>query len=144
MEKNKLYNEIVITSDTWEDKTAERLGYTLMTLMGEGEVCKVYDDDTGIYIIQHNHNEDKEYWGGPVCEWMTDEEREDLEARRNCPEENDDEDGEPTFGTVAAEFYFEATQLLDKYQGAELTGEETLQRLIGILNKAKEETNGEE
>ena len=142
--KEKLYDEIVITKDTWGDEPAQRLGYTIMTRLGEDEVCKVYDDDNGIYIIQHNHNEDHEYWGCPVCEWITDEEKEAIDATRAYAEDSENgaeqEDEEPTFGTVAAEFYFEASQLLDKYQSAQMSADETLQRLISILDKARSET----
>ena len=146
--QDKLYDEIVITKDTWGDETAERLGYTIMTLAAEGEVCQVYDDDEGIYLIHHNHNELKDYWGGPVCEWLTDEEYETIESMREHNGEEDSESGaeledeeEPTFGTVAAEFYFEADQLLEAYQNAEMNAEDTLEKIIYILNKAEEAEN---
>lgn len=141
----KLYNEIVITRDSWGDKTAERLGDIIITLTKEGEVCKVYDDDDGIYIIQHNHNEDKEYWGSPVCTWLTEEENDNVIANREYEENHtDDEDNnknEPVFGSVAAEFYFETSQLLKQYKNNEMSAEDTLEKIIYILNKAEEAEN---
>lgn len=141
----KLYNEIVITKDSWKDKIAEKLGNIIITLTKEGEVCKVYDDDDGIYIIQHNHNEDKDYWGCPVCTWLTEEENDSIIANREYEKNHiDDEDNsknEPTFGTVAAEFYFETSQLLKQYKNNEMSAEDTLEKIIYILNKAEEAEN---
>lgn len=92
--RNQLYNEIVLCTETWgESKINEKLGSIITTLTKEGEWCKVYDDDNGIYIIQHGHNEDLEYWGGPMLTWLTDEEYEQLESLREISEgENSDPD----------------------------------------------------
>lgn len=142
----KLYDEIVLTKDVWRENINQKIGDIITTLLAEGECCKVYDDDCGIYIIQHNHDERIDPYGGPDLIWATSEEVEDLYARRDVSEceseeawsENDENDeNEPTFGTVSAEFYYEAGLILDAYQSTKISADDALSKLIDILDKSR-------
>lgn len=83
-------NEIVLTNDVWEDRFEEALGKQLMILLKQGEICCVYDDSEGIVVIQHDHNNDVEDWGGNSLMWVSEEEKEMILGKR-YEEENKEE-----------------------------------------------------
>ena len=78
-EDKNMYNEIILTKDGQKEDYAKVMGETIFTLLREGEWVKVRTDDgnTDIIIIEHNHDENLEYWGGPTLHWISDKE-EDL------------------------------------------------------------------
>lgn len=64
-------------------------------LMENDYVCKIYDDDTNIIVVEYEHDNRKDYWGGPELEWLDEEEMEVLESyrleRRDSKEDLDEE-----------------------------------------------------
>lgn len=51
----------------------------------QGYVCKIWDDDIGIVVIEYYHA-DKEY-GGPYLEWLTDEEADLIDNFRHSTDD---------------------------------------------------------
>lgn len=52
----------------------------------QGYVCKVYDDDVNIIVVEYSYK-DPEY-GGPYLEWLDDDETDLIDNFRNSPEED--------------------------------------------------------
>lgn len=59
-------NEVVFTKDVYDgnrEKMWQRVTEQLKILLEQEYVCKVYDDDIDIIVIQYSHDEKKEGWG---------------------------------------------------------------------------------
>lgn len=70
-------NEIIFTKDRYgnnRDKMFEAIAQQLALLMTNDYVCKVYDDDTDIVVIQFENDENKHSFGGMELRWLTQEE----------------------------------------------------------------------
>lgn len=78
-------NEIVLSRDQHGDKLWEEVANILRILTKNEEICVVYDDDTDIIVIQHEHNDkkvsDRIYWGVTNPYWLNPEDVEYLENR---------------------------------------------------------------
>jgi hypothetical protein len=86
-------NEIVFSKDLYDnsrDKMYQAISKQLMILMENQYVCKVYDDDIDIVVLQFEHDEKKDYWGGMELRWLTQEELGEVERLRLAEEEEDD------------------------------------------------------
>lgn len=85
MKNSVKYETIVFSKDRYNndrEKMYAAITKQLMLLMENDYVCKVYDDDTDIIVIQFEHNERKDFWGVSDLVWVTPEEAEMLEANR--------------------------------------------------------------
>lgn len=83
-------NEIVFYKDLYDnsrDKMYQAITKQLMILMENQYVCKVYDDDRDIVVVQFEHDERKDYWGGLDLCWLTAKEVERLRAEKEEEEE---------------------------------------------------------
>lgn len=60
----------------WQD-----ISNLLRILTKQGYVCKVYDDDTNIIVVEYNYG-DAEF-GGPYLTWIDDEEANLIDNFRN-------------------------------------------------------------
>lgn len=91
----KIVNEITLTKERQGENFAKVLGETILTLLREEEMVSIRDDDTDILILEHEHDNHKEYWGTPTCMWLEDDEVEVIESYRaekeNKNRENRDE-----------------------------------------------------
>ena len=87
-------NEIVLTRSTWGDKLFQKVGEVLEILLKEQQICTVRDDDTGIIIIRHEHDENHDAWGCDNPYWITDEEYEIIEWERWHNNNHSDEECE--------------------------------------------------
>lgn len=91
----KIVNQITLTKENQGDDFAKVLGETILTLLREEEMVSIRDDDTNILILEHEHDNYKEYWGTPTCMWLEDDEVELIEDYRADKEnEEDKEDGD--------------------------------------------------
>lgn len=87
---NKI-NEIVFSKDRYgnsREKMFEAVSKQIMLLMEMGYVCKVYDDDTDIIVIEFEHDNRKGDWGTPYLCWLEPEEVETVENYRYSQEED--------------------------------------------------------
>ena len=78
-------NEIIFSKDRYNnsrEKMFEAVAKQLAILMENDYVCKVYDDDTDIIVIQYEHDERRDSWGGLQLFWLTPEEIEAVELYR--------------------------------------------------------------
>ena len=79
-------NEIVFSKDKYgnnREKMFEAIARQLMILMENDYVCKVYDDDRDIIVIQFEENQRDEWMGLPELMWLTPEEVDVIEDYRN-------------------------------------------------------------
>lgn len=79
-------NEIVFSVDKYNGNRAkmyEAITKQLMLLMENDYTCKIYDDDVDIIVIQYEHNNRRENWGGPELCWLYPEQVEILEDIEN-------------------------------------------------------------
>ena len=77
-------NEIVLSRDQHGDKLWEEVANILRILTRNEEICVVYDDDTDIIVIQHEHNDKGSagmYWGVTNPYWLDPKDIEYLENR---------------------------------------------------------------
>lgn len=81
-------SEIVLTRDVWGDDLFNVVGKVLEILLKQEHICTVRDDDNGIIIIRHEHDESKEFWGCDNPYWITADEWEKVEFHR-CTEEDE-------------------------------------------------------
>lgn len=78
-------NTITFSIDNYggsKQKLFEAVGKQLALLLENEYVCKVYDDDVDIIVMQFNHDEHKDYWGCETLEWITPDELEFIERLR--------------------------------------------------------------
>lgn len=78
----KIVNQIVLTKERQGEDFAKVLGETILTLLREEEMVSIRDDDTDILILEHEHDNYKDYWGGPTCVWLEDDEVGVIESYR--------------------------------------------------------------
>ena len=87
-------NSIVFTADKYfvekyetnaEEKKVQMMwndiGTFLKLATKQGYVCKVYDDDTNIIVVEYNYGNAE--FGGPYLTWVDDEEAELIDNFRN-------------------------------------------------------------
>ena len=76
--------QVVFYSDNYisEDEMYKDISDFTKMMLKYGNTCKVYLDDTNIVVVQFGHDEDREAWGSPKLEWITEEEAELLEDYR--------------------------------------------------------------
>ena len=65
-----------------EEEYDKTIGRLLRILMDAGEVCKVREEEREVLIIEHGHDEQQEYYGSEKLVWVTEDEYDDLVARR--------------------------------------------------------------
>lgn len=79
-------NEIVFAIERYggdREKMFAAVAKQLAILMDNEYMCKVYDDDTDIIVIQYDYDTKKDSaWGGDELEWLTPEEMEVVENYR--------------------------------------------------------------
>ena len=78
-------NEIIFSKDKYNnsrEKMFEAIAKQLMILMENDYVCKVYDDDRDIIVIQFVEDQRENWCGLPELMWLTDEEVEVIEDYR--------------------------------------------------------------
>ena len=79
-------NEIVFAIERYggdREKMFAAVAKQLAILMDNEYMCKFYDDDTDIIVIQYNYDTKKDpAWGGDELEWLTPEEMEVVENYR--------------------------------------------------------------
>lgn len=92
----KIVNQIVLTKDRQGEDFAKVLGETILTLLREEEMVSIRDDDTDILILEHEHDNYKEYWGTPTCMWLEDDEVEVIENYRAEKENRENSDKSDT------------------------------------------------
>jgi hypothetical protein len=85
-------NTIILDKDKCGEKFAETLGNQLLILMEQDNVCKVKYDDCDLYIIEHENDEEVEYLGGPRLMWLTEDEADLIESKRQESEEEEKDD----------------------------------------------------
>lgn len=88
----KHINEIIFSKDRYgnsREKMFEAVTKQLMLLMDNEYVCKVYDDDRDIIVIEFEHNNMRGDWGTPELCWLEPEELEAIENYRYS--QNDDD-----------------------------------------------------
>ncbi len=81
--------EIVICKDNYgndREKMYNAIAKQIALLMENEYVCKVYDDDTDIIVIQFEHDNKKDDWGGEYLFWLTEEEVNLIERYREKDE----------------------------------------------------------
>ena len=87
-------NSIVFTADKYyvekyetnaEEKKVQMMwkdiGTFLKLATKQGYVCKVYDDDTDIIVVEYNYGDPE--FGGPYLEWLDDDELDLVENYRS-------------------------------------------------------------
>ena len=90
--RTKDVNEIVLCRDQHGDKLWEEVATILRILTRNEEICVVYDDDTDIIVIQHEHKDKgigDDYWGVPNPYWLEPEDVEYLESREEATNSDD-------------------------------------------------------
>lgn len=92
----KIVNQITLTKERQGEDFAKVLGDTILTLLREEEMVSIRDDDTDILILEHEHDNYKEYWGSPTCMWLEDDEVEVIENYRAEKEEKENGDKSDT------------------------------------------------
>lgn len=77
-------NSIVFSKDHYStrEEMFQEVAVQLAILMKGNYVCKVYDDDADIIVVEYEHNNRVDYWGGPDLEWLSEEESDMLESCR--------------------------------------------------------------
>lgn len=78
-------NEIVFAIDSYNgdrERMFDAIAKQLAILMDNEYMCKIYDDDTDIIVIQFEHDDKKDDWGGKHLIWLTAEEMEVVENYR--------------------------------------------------------------
>lgn len=78
-------NEIIFSKDKYgnsREKMFEAIAKQLALLMENNYVCKVYDDDRDIIVIQFMDDQRDEWMGVPELMWLTDDEVEVIEDYR--------------------------------------------------------------
>lgn len=78
-------NEIVFTKDKYgnnREKMFEAIAKQISLLMENNYVCKVYDDDRDIIVIQFEYDQREDWAGLPELMWLTDDEVEVIEYYR--------------------------------------------------------------
>lgn len=78
-------NEIVFTIERYNgdrEKMFYAIAKQLAILMDNEYVCKIYDDDSDVIVIQFEHDNKKDDWGGEYLIWLTAEEMEVVENYR--------------------------------------------------------------
>lgn len=88
------FNSIVFTTDKYhvdkydsnsKEKLVQQLWKDVSDFLRlatkQGYVCKVYDDDTNIIVVEYNYG-DAEF-GGPYLEWLEDDEADLIDNFRN-------------------------------------------------------------
>lgn len=78
-------NEIVFAIDSYNgdrERMFDAIAKQLAILMDNEYMCKIYDDDTDIIVIQFEHDDKKDDWGGKHLIWLTTEEMEVVENYR--------------------------------------------------------------
>ena len=88
----KIVNQITLTKERQGEDFAKVLGETILTLLREEEMVSIRDDDTDILILEHEHDNYKEYWGTPTCMWLEDDEVEIVENYRAKKENRENSD----------------------------------------------------
>lgn len=85
----KIYDEITFTPDHYgsREKMFEAIAVQLKLLMDNEYICKIYDDDTDIIVIQFAHNNNIDDWGGPYLDWLDADERERIDCYQDVREE---------------------------------------------------------
>ena len=94
-------NSIVFTADKYfvdkyetniEEKKVQMMWKDISTFLKlatkQGYVCKVYDDDTNIIVVEYEYSNPE--FGGPYLEWVTDEEYDLLENYRSSTNDYQD------------------------------------------------------
>lgn len=78
-------NQIVLDKNVYgsRDKLFAAMAAQLSILLENDYACKIYDDDKDVIVIEFDHDNKKEYWGGPDLIWTDEFEPE---------EENDSDD----------------------------------------------------
>ena len=79
------FNTIVFTRECYNndrDQLYQAVAQQLRLLMENNYVCKVYDDDVDIIVIEYEHDERKEPWGVTDLVWASSEEVDYLINRR--------------------------------------------------------------
>ena len=87
-------NEIIFCKENYSnnrEKMFEAIAKQLALLMENEYVCKVYDDDRDIVVIQFEHDEKKDPWGCMELCWLEPEEVEVVEDYRLNNKEDDQE-----------------------------------------------------
>lgn len=88
----KIVNQITLTKERQGEDFAKVLGETILTLLREEEMVSIRDDDTDILILEHDHDNYREYWGTPTCMWLEDDEVEVVENYRAEKENKENSD----------------------------------------------------
>lgn len=79
------FNTIVFARESYHnsrDQMYQAVAQQLRLLMENNYVCKIYDDDVDIIVIEYEHDEHKEPWGVTDLIWASPEEVEYLIDRR--------------------------------------------------------------
>lgn len=86
MSKIEHVDQIVLTKENQKDDIAKKLGDLVLLLLSENEEVSIREEETGIYVISHAHDNSIDHWGGPTNMWLNEDEVELVEACR----ENDE------------------------------------------------------
>ena len=78
----KNYEEIVVVNNNYEGNSWEErdeklwrdVGTQLQLLLKQDYCAAVREDETGVIVIEYNHDENKEYWGCPRHVWISSDE----------------------------------------------------------------------
>ena len=84
-------NEIIFSKDKYgnnREKMFEAIAKQLALLMENNYVCKVYDDDRDIIVIQFMDDQREQWAGLPELMWLTDDEVEVINDYRLNAEDN--------------------------------------------------------
>lgn len=82
------YQTMVFSIDRYSWNTSEEEARELMwkdisiflrILFRNNNVAVIYDDETDIIVIQYEHNENVEAWGGAFPHWVTEDELWNIE-----------------------------------------------------------------
>ena len=85
-------NSLIFRLDRYEsdrDKMYAAIAKQLMILMDNHYVCRVYDCDCGIVIIEFEHDNSKNYWGSLELHWLNEDEVELVKDYRYNKENED-------------------------------------------------------
>lgn len=84
--KTREWEQIVFTTDRYNgdrDAMYSAIGSQLKLLMDNDYTCKIFDDAQDIIVIQYDHDNRRDDWGGPYLEWLTEEELELILSNRD-------------------------------------------------------------
>lgn len=70
------------------DKMFQAIAKQIALLTENEYVCKVYDDDCGVVVIEFELDQRQEYYGCPMLMWLEEDEVDVIEAYR-ADKEND-------------------------------------------------------